>query len=206
MPSGSREMVQTEPELKAVSCSALSAVSWWEQPSAGRLRQKAFGLGCLFLREPHLDRNSTRLSFCEVDFPLSPRCRTDPTGVAGLWLLLSVNAVDICIGLLPDPLSLLVTVCSPNPARFHSTRHCLQMEMQALVVSTAWGSRATASRPKQVAVWSIGGGEEKWLSACRCPGCAKGCMPHFQSCTVLLPGEAAVTVTTSSSLPCARQE
>lgn len=128
---------------------------------------------------------------CEVDFPLSPRCCTDPTGVAGSWFLLSVNAVDMRVGLLRDPLSLLVTVCSPCPACSHSTRHCLQMEMQASVVSTAWGSRATASRPKQVAVWSIGGGEEKRLSVCRCPGRVEGCMPHFQPRTVLLPGGAA---------------
>lgn len=83
----------------------------------------------LFL--PHLDQNSAWLSFfevetagpSEVDFPLSLRCRTDPTGVVGLWFLLSMNSVDMHTGLFLDLLSFLVTVCSPFPACFHFTSY-----------------------------------------------------------------------------------
>ena len=118
----------------------------------GWLRQKAFVLGCFLLREPHPDRSSTWLSFWgwrQLGHVRStslsvPDGRTDPTEVAGLWFLLSVNPVDMRVGLLPDPLSFLVTVCPPYPACFHSIPTlCLQMEMQARVCGET-GSLASA--------------------------------------------------------------
>lgn len=99
----------------------LAAVSQSVGAVQHRLRQRAFGLGCFSLSELHLDQNW--LSFfkvetagpSEVDFPLNLRCLTDPTGVVGLWFLLSVNPVDMHMGLFLDPLSFLVTVCLPLP-------------------------------------------------------------------------------------------
>lgn len=127
LPSGSQETVQTAymegAFLLSASCLLLAAQH--------RLRQKAFGLSCFLLSEPHLDRNSTWHSFgvetagpSEVNFPLSPRYCTDRTGVVWLWFLLSVNPVDMRVGLFLDPpLSFLVTVCSPSPACFHSASY-----------------------------------------------------------------------------------
>lgn len=106
----------------------LAAVSQSVGAVQHRLRQRAFGLGCFSLSELHLDQYSAWLSFfkvetagpSEVDFPLSLRCLTDPTGVVGLWFLLSMNPVDMHRGLFLDPLSFLVTVCPlPPDACFH---------------------------------------------------------------------------------------